>query len=411
VLFAVDGLQIEFARVGLTDATFNFSFLLSFHLARMAVSEGGSCRNLAAGLAVGFTWNIKYNGFLPIVLALAFVPGPAWPQAARRLAIIATIAVCCYLPWAWHVQSMPGGYAALLQHHQGYVLGLDAVPANWLRAGQSLAPISSAAGGIVVAVAMVAMAGVRRPAAALLAVSVLATTASGCAAVIWLVIGAIGASSILHHRWTGASMLAIMLVLPGLYAFYLRLWLPTESLLLLCSAGGASLIAERVRTASAANRHLIGALSALVAGCGALWFSGPAVSISPLPATAVGYRNAAEELGRWAANNNLRIRTFARPPLRFYLAVDAQADLLPPFSGEAFDPSVLQSNDVLAIDRATADSPGFRDTLQKHIGSSIRLVNTFHVEPSLVTKLDDFFPNELPASNESYSVKVLQRVR
>src|SRR5258708_6768988 len=140
---AVDPMQIAFARVGLTDALFTFLFVVSLQVSRRALTSVGFGMAILAGVVSGSTWSCKYNGFLCVALALAFVPGPDWRRALQRWFIIAVVAALCVAPWFRAVESScPGGLASLAAHQRGYVLGWRSIPSNQLFSLEALAALS-----------------------------------------------------------------------------------------------------------------------------------------------------------------------------------------------------------------------------------------------------------------------------
>lgn len=168
-LLATSDLHVAFSRMALTEAALTFWFVLAMYAltrladaaAKPAASTGRICVwAVAAGLATGAAWNTKYNGWMPLAIAVT-----AWFCAAARrrlfsrsynvrttepvlrtrlwaaLLLAAAIAVACFLPWYRYVeQSFPGGYAAITQNHLNYVGGLSDWPE---RAGRLLLSLSA----------------------------------------------------------------------------------------------------------------------------------------------------------------------------------------------------------------------------------------------------------------------------
>lgn len=182
-LLALSDLHVAFSRMALTDAPLTFWFVLALYgTDRLADAVGRRCTGksgadqpprwawvgwiLAVGLATGAAWNTKYNGWMPIAIAMTTAAillirgeltrrGPKW-LAVRApsqssidsltprgwmltlagLAAAGMIAGIAYLPWYRYVEAeFPGGYAAVVANHRTYVGGLD----GWLpRAGRLL---------------------------------------------------------------------------------------------------------------------------------------------------------------------------------------------------------------------------------------------------------------------------------
>jgi len=407
---ALDGMQIVFSRAGITDAAFSFGMLLAIYLVRKAIKEGGFAVILGAGLAVGFTWNIKYNGFLAIVYAVCINLELSIIQQARRIIVVGLLALGCYLPWAIHVESMPGGYRALVDHHQGYWQGWSGLVDNWVDAVQAASLISHPWTGLLAAVMLMTIGRLRWSAVwAAMAIGLMAI--SGASMLTWVCLAMIGVGLEGKHRTANAWMLGCLLLLPGLYSFYLRLWLPAETMLLLFGALGVVRLASMCDSESWRRRITIGSLAVMLISGGILWNQGWARDWNPLPEVSTGYRKTAKRLSEWSGENNKQLRTLVRPPLRYYLLTASPSiRLLPPLPGQAFDVRQLSSDEALVVDsRMAHDSPQFAKSLETQ-SSLLRLVTTFHVEPNMVTMLDDYDADRLPVSADEYVIQVYVRV-
>ncbi|MGL5097204.1 MAG: ArnT family glycosyltransferase, partial [Planctomycetia bacterium] len=250
-LVALSGLHILFSRVGLTDALFTFCFVLATHAVfRTTLAPTGppTWRALfLAGAAVGLTWNVKYNGFLPVVLALGLAPGVGWSTRLCRLVVIATTAAACYAPWAlqFHVKHLAeGGYALLAAHQRGYVIGVNGATLRGVSAflwWTELRGPDLAVGMTFLVSAAVARArswSDRRRAALLLFAATtiyllpVEPAAFGATVLVLVGLAADGSIRLARRAWPALVLAA----LPTLYTPYLRLWLPTFTLAALATA-------------------------------------------------------------------------------------------------------------------------------------------------------------------------------
>ena len=411
-IFAVDGMQIQFARVGLTDATFTFLLLLSLGLLRGALEIGRWRGCLWAGLAVGFTWNTKVHGFLPLLLAGGFVLGADWRVRFLRLLLCAVVASLCLAPWLWAFH-MKHGLGTLIAQKQGFVSGIAALPDNALRAIDSGSLMSNPAGGVVALVAVLSVAGFRQPSAYALGTSCLFLIGSRWSLVFWI---GIAIASVIagkgNERRALGWMLGWLLFLPALYSPYLRLWLPTESLVLLLGCSGiASLSRAGCRWTPARQ---FGTCTALGLACAAVvgWTAGMIPTGRLKPPANHGYRTAADQLVEWAERRNKRLVALARPPLFFYLWAlnGTDADRL---AGKDFELGRLGLDGALVLDHALQDAPTeFRTSVEESIRQQrLELVTSFPVDPSLVTKLDDDPSRKIVSDNDAYAVQVFQPTR
>ena len=140
-LCAISGPHIAFSRMALTDATFLLCFVLALGFGARFLERPGVVRAVVFGLFVGLAQNAKYNGMLAgLIVAIAAVWGLIVPSSEGRKGAIKAIAFgliaagvagLVYLPWYRFVQAQPGGYAALLRHHRGYLSGPSAWPEHW----------------------------------------------------------------------------------------------------------------------------------------------------------------------------------------------------------------------------------------------------------------------------------------
>ena len=139
-LISLNDFHIAMSRSALTDAPMVFFLLLAVWLAVEALS-GRSLRLAAvAGFATGLAWATKYNGWLPIAIAVSgsvaawiFWPREKSPIKGKRgslsvgsivacLAVLTLTAAATWFPVWWELQPI-GGYARVADNHRNYVTG------------------------------------------------------------------------------------------------------------------------------------------------------------------------------------------------------------------------------------------------------------------------------------------------
>lgn len=259
-LLATDGMQVAFAQVGLTDALFTLLFLFAWPTAWQAIDYGGWRRCLVAGLWVGLAWSTKYSGWLPLAVALGALAGPLPWVRRRRWLLVAAAGGLFHAAWAGALElHLPGGYAALIAHQRGYA----SPPGQWLGNLMSASVQRDWLGSVTpMLFAAFLLTQCRRAAGlgfAACGVAVLANTPWRTVfELIGVPVGAIdydrelalfGTSApwlgllpaavlpfLADRRFRWGWTLAVMLAVPMLYRPYLRIWLPTETVLLLMAA-------------------------------------------------------------------------------------------------------------------------------------------------------------------------------
>lgn len=139
-LIALSDFHIAMSRSALTDAPMVFFLLLAVWLAIEALSKSDLRLAAVAGFATGLAWATKYNGWLPIAIAISGA-GAAWmlqpkvkqssnndqdtvrfSSVALCVAVMAATACATWAPVWWDLQSI-GGYARVADNHQNYVTG------------------------------------------------------------------------------------------------------------------------------------------------------------------------------------------------------------------------------------------------------------------------------------------------
>jgi hypothetical protein len=378
---AVDPMQIAFARMGLTDALFTLLFVLTLAACRWALAGGRLSAVILAGVLCGSTWSCKYNGFLTVGLALAFVLGPNWRRAFSNCMLIAFVAVLCVAPWFRAVEaSCPGGLASLAAHQRGYAQGWKSIPSNQWIALEALAALS--------------------PWPHFLSALHFA----------WLLV--LPPLGFILRGWKASAqyiaLWLVMMTLPGIYTPYLRLWLPTETLLLLWGAAGVDAAVRgdlRRPTRAAFGIALILATGAIVG-----WWISSATLHAAIQVRGPGYAEAARSLDLIGQTVGARrMLLLARPPLLFYLATRRTILPFARLSGNPDDLDKLQPNDLLVVDRAAFDSPAFKQRLDSRVrDGSVREIEQLAVAPSPVVLLDDHRPSQLPAEIGDYAVRVFR---
>ena len=367
ILCAIDPMQIAFARTGTTDATFAFLFLLSMHLCRKAFSSSSSMWTIAAGLACGSTWSCKYNGFLTLVVALAFLPRFD-VRSLARWAVVSAVAALPIGAWmlAFH-QHHPVGISALIAHQRGYSRGFVAVPSGWLRAIEMWFAISSpfrALPGIV--------------ATGVLGAFLAAGSRSGGIRLGWVAL--------------------VLLTIPATYTPYLRLWLPTETL---------GVVAAGVGIANLLRRRGWGWMPFLALGPLALMLLFR--DVPNLRGGVRGYRDVDGPLADGCRIAGVtRLIAVARPPLFLYAAGRSSVPPIIRANPDSFAFSQLQPGDALLVDRAAVDSPKFGSLVEASLRTG-ELAEIFrvHIEPTLVTGLDDFPPRAMPTDRSPWDLRIM----
>lgn len=365
-LVAIDPMQIGFGRIGLTDAPFACMALLSFGLTRQAIPRPNRWLLLGAGLAVGFTWNLKYSGFLPLVWSLfTWVFRRPWLRAGCRWGVVAALGLACYLPWLFHVERTHT-YATLLRHHGGYSQGWTAVPANlqrvWILWSKEFFTLVMS--------------------------------------LVLLIAAAIGILSS-NDRVAHAGALLTALLLPALYTPYYRLWLPAETLLLVYAAGGiVTLVTPSSRTWRYHQGIVIGLLMLL-----GLYESWGRISSTLSPMPRQDYQTAVQNLreGLTELGSTHPPKMLVRPPLLYYWSL--QGLPMARLSGGQSELFQLLPGEVLVVDPAVDDAPAFASALKLQIAKGqLLLVKEYPLQLPRLAVVDDLHDFSTPV----ISVRVFQ---
>jgi dolichyl-phosphate-mannose-protein mannosyltransferase len=131
-LAALSDFQVVYSRTALTDAALGFWFLLAVYCSWRAMARNHRGEAVVAGLVVACTWATKYNGWLPLAVALSgFVAWGLFERFDRRewfarLPVVVTLLVATALFWSpvWLSLQPEGGYSAVSRNHAQYFFGL-----------------------------------------------------------------------------------------------------------------------------------------------------------------------------------------------------------------------------------------------------------------------------------------------
>ncbi len=131
-LAAFSDFQIVYSRTALTDAALGFWFLLAVYFCWRALARNNLGEAVLAGLAVACAWSTKYNGWLPLAVAISgFITWGLFERFnlrewQRRLPALAVIVVGTLVGWSpvWLLLQPDGGYSAVSANHAQYFFGL-----------------------------------------------------------------------------------------------------------------------------------------------------------------------------------------------------------------------------------------------------------------------------------------------
>jgi dolichyl-phosphate-mannose-protein mannosyltransferase len=141
LLLAVSWPNLLFSMAVLTDIPVTVWMLAAVGCFVSGLADRRWGLVVAGGMLTGLAWWTKYSGWLPLPIAgTSLMVAAAWPGRSfhgKRItelwprialwALACLVAVVCWSPWLWALQSK-GGYAAVAANHRGYVVGL----AGWL---------------------------------------------------------------------------------------------------------------------------------------------------------------------------------------------------------------------------------------------------------------------------------------
>lgn len=284
LLVALSAFHVAYSRIGLTDVTFLFFFLLALLLYSLVEERESLAHAVLAGIAVGLAWNTKYHGWLAAAIALlALVPSlrrggrGRFVAGLRRWFVSVVVAGLLYLPWAVWVMNQPGGYAALAKEHASF-LGdaasfLDHIVSH-LRAQLELEDwAATVAPALAFAVAWCLSVGGRRTSTAAWLLPLLVGAFAVGEMAVAVVLAMRGLVAVLQRGAIGGRLqvaaLLVFTVLTPLYFPYNRLLLPWAVLVFLfAGAGLAALVGPikvRGRPVVLASVWVVGALAWIMA--------------------------------------------------------------------------------------------------------------------------------------------------
>ncbi len=143
-LISLSDFHIAMSRSALTDVPMVFFLLLAVWLAVEALSGRDLRLSAVAGFVTGLAWSTKYNGWLPIAIAISgsVAAWLIWPRGRKGsdshdgnqdgnlsvpstiacLVVMTLMAALTWLPVWWELQPI-GGYARVADNHRNYVTG------------------------------------------------------------------------------------------------------------------------------------------------------------------------------------------------------------------------------------------------------------------------------------------------
>jgi dolichyl-phosphate-mannose-protein mannosyltransferase len=131
-LAALSDFQVVYSRTALTDAALGFWFLLAVYWSWRALARNRLGEAVVAGLFVACAWATKYNGWLPLAVAVSgFIAWGVFERFDRvqwtgRFPVVATLVVATGIFWSpvWLSLQPDGGYSAVSANHAQYFFGL-----------------------------------------------------------------------------------------------------------------------------------------------------------------------------------------------------------------------------------------------------------------------------------------------
>jgi 4-amino-4-deoxy-L-arabinose transferase-like glycosyltransferase len=169
LLVATSDFQSLYSRAALTDVLLVLLILTALWLIERGCTSGRPGIIVTAGVASGFAWWAKYNGWLALfisfcgILCWAILPrrhGAAVLRYFKRWLMIALIATAVWLPVLWSLQPM-GGYAAVAANHKSYVVGLAGWWTSFVRQANNLRHFDGVLGCAGVATAVILVGAIR----------------------------------------------------------------------------------------------------------------------------------------------------------------------------------------------------------------------------------------------------------
>jgi 4-amino-4-deoxy-L-arabinose transferase-like glycosyltransferase len=389
---------------------FAFFFLLALAAIFSALKHQSILTAIVAGIMVGLAWNTKYHGWFALMISAAALFLFTWRQKgggvplSRYLliwAIIAFVAVACYVPWVLYVQSQPGGYAALAKHQRTWLrlhwfsnLARQVRMQYYLEG--TLSRLSVLAGflcALVVSGGRLRRATLFLPILGLLLVSALLFGVSGTAVLlVILAMPALLSRPVALQRWLILIWLAVWFLSTPLYNPFARLLLPFTTATFLVSGFWMSKFLDESR----ANLRTIGRRCIPVVAAMALVL----VVSASLPDPSNPWRQSksvaeAAQAMEESIPAGSRVVVVGEPTLAYYLhlagrpAFETSHDT----TDRLKEVEQLQSPVYLVTGVYTNWSPSLQACMKK-LGERLTLLKTFTMHPKDLRLLDDFVPSD-----------------
>lgn len=129
----LSGYQTTFAQTALTDVPLGMWWVISLVAIHQGCTSGKVWWGIIGGVACAAGWWTKYNGWMPLGIALgglivAGVLSSSWrdKKAWITVGLAVVTAVAIWSPYYLSLESV-GGYGAINENHRGYIVG----PAGW----------------------------------------------------------------------------------------------------------------------------------------------------------------------------------------------------------------------------------------------------------------------------------------
>lgn len=129
-------LHVAFSRTALTDAMLLCWLVCSLYYIERLLRRSDPWSIVGLGLTTNFAWWTKYNGWLPLAIALGGIGLCAVQRGTRQdvkrqacaWGIATAMASALWLPVWW---SLPNGYGEVAANHQKYLVGFSGWPRSF----------------------------------------------------------------------------------------------------------------------------------------------------------------------------------------------------------------------------------------------------------------------------------------
>ena len=414
-LLALSDTHVLFSRTALTDVPTTLLMLAGVFAAWRALVTGSSAWTIAAGVASGLAWSVKYSGWL--TLAVSGSAAAAWSlfernhdgvrrlRPVRRWLMIAGVAVATWLPTWWSLQPT-GGYGAVSDNHSQYFVG----PLGWSASATTqmrLTDEAAASGTWWPLVGLVGFGALAvRPLGQSVAYFLAAVLGTRSPGLTWLVpVAGTAARSLRNMKagaatpqprrlatWMTLAWLAGLFFAVPLYTPYLRLTVPLVAAGCLMWAD----LASRGERSDLANRRHVSAGAALMLATFAAKAAGLAAGGSDGFYDRSAVRVAAGEIERAVADaadrskQGAAVYVLGEPAVFFHLSALENDPTRPFLAQPAGNLGVLEASStdarldpfVVVGPHSRAQFPGVEDDPR------LRLIGRFEATPDLVTRLD-----------------------